>query len=62
MDELPGIVETVQISEMAYISEVCSLQKVVTVQLEVFSSSLGTQAVLRQEENSVRTIFRLKDL
>lgn len=35
MDELPGTLETVQNSEMAYIFQVCSLQKVVTVQLEV---------------------------
>lgn len=40
VNQLPGISETVQNSEMAYIFWVCSLQKVVTVQLEVFFQPL----------------------
>lgn len=62
VDELPGTLETLQNSEMVYIFEVWSLQKVVTVQLEVFFQPLSTQAVLWQEENSTIIIFRLKNL
>lgn len=40
MAELPGTLETVQNSELAYIFEVCSLQKVVTVPLKVFFQPL----------------------